>query len=284
MDGRDDPRKRPGHVEFDFLISSVLRVWRREDPAPHRVRPFPIQLLQHIADNAVPSGLHYQTLQQFRECRRDLIIIFFFYLLRSGEYTARTPDTTSHPFTLQDVELWHGHTKLNLNTAPDSQLLAATRSYLTFSTQKNGVRGEKVGHATTQHPIINPTTAIARRVAHLRANRAPPHTPLAHYFHNNQQWKVTARHITLHLKYIATFFGEQFGFTELDVSSHSLRAGGATALFCAGVPIEQVRLLGRWQSDTVFRYIHAQALPTLDAVAQRMLTNGGISLIPAPNH
>jgi hypothetical protein len=212
-----------------------------------------------------------------------LIIIAFFYLLRAGEYTGRSSDPNSHPFRLSDVELWRGPSKINLSTAPDRLILGATRSYLTFSTQKNGIRGEKIGHATTQHPIINPTTALARRIIHLRHNHASPDTPLANYFSDSTQYVVTAQHITTHLKFIATFFGEQFGFTERDVSAHSLRAGGATALFCAGVPIEQIRLLGRWQSDTVFRYLHAQALPTLDAVAQRMLTNGGISLIPAPH-
>jgi hypothetical protein len=278
--GFDDPRKQPGRTDTDYLLSSVLRAWRRDDPTPHRVRPFPIQLLQHVADNATT---HIQPhLTQFRACRRDLIIIAFFYLLRSGEYTARSSDNVTHPFTLADVDLWHGHTKLNIQTATNAQLLTATRSYLTFSTQKNGVRGEKVGHATTKHPNIDPTAALARRIVHLRQHHASPDTPLAHYYYANRQFKVTAHHITSHLKFIATFFGEPLGFTPLDVSSHSLRAGGATALFCAGVSIDQIRLLGRWQSDTVFRYLHAQALPTLDAIAQRMLTDGGISLIPAP--
>jgi hypothetical protein len=210
---------------------------------------------------------------------RDLIVIAFFYLLRSGEYTARY--SGSHPFTIADVDLWSGTRKLDIDTASDLELLSATRSYLTFTTQKNGVRNEKIGHATTRHPIINPTAALARRIIHLRRHHAPRHTPIAHFFEQGRESSVSADRITSHLKLIADIFGTPFGYTSLDISSHSLRAGGATALFCAGVSLEQIRLMGRWQSDTVFRYIHVQALPTLDAVAQRMLTNGGISLVPA---
>jgi hypothetical protein len=127
---------------------------------------------------------------------QDLIIIAFFYLLRSGVYTARY--TGSHPFTLSDVGLWHGARKLDLNTANDLELLSATRSYLTFTTQKNGVRNEKIGHATTSHPIINPTTALATRIVHLRRHNASPGTPIAHYFHGVRELSITTDQISPH--------------------------------------------------------------------------------------
>jgi hypothetical protein len=183
-----------------------------------------------------------------------MIVIAFFYLLRAGEYVGNVgaqPD--AHPFRLCDVELWIGPHRLDLVNATNDQLLSATRSYLTFTTQKNGVRNEKIGHATTRHPIIDPTAALARRIIHLRAHQAPPTTPLAHYFHVGVEFIVTAKMISVHLKYIATVWGTPFGYNGDDVSSHSLRAGGATALFYAGVSIDQIRLMGRWQSDTVFR-------------------------------
>lgn len=37
-------------------------------------------------------------------------------------------------------------------------------------------------------------------------------------------------------------------------SGHSLRAGGATDLFNAGVPYQFIKLFGRWQSDTALIY------------------------------
>jgi hypothetical protein len=219
----------------------------------------------------------------YTHCRRDMIIIAFFYLLRAGEYTV-TNGTASTPFRYCDVDLWHNNTRLDIASASDDMLLSATASFITFTNQKNGVRNEKIGHGITEHPIINPTAALARRIVHLRANNAPPTTPLAtYYLHPNKMQFLHSKHISHHLKLIATFFGTPLGFTASDVSAHSLRSGGATALFCAGVPIEKIRLMGRWQSDTVFRYIHVQALPSIDALAQQMLIRGTISFVPAPS-
>ena len=48
-----------------------------------------------------------------------------------------------------------------------------------FDKQKNGVRGEVVGHATSGDPYLCPCRALGRRMLHLRDNNAPPNTPLA---------------------------------------------------------------------------------------------------------
>ena len=45
-------------------------------------------------------------------------------------------------------------------------------------------------------------------------------------------------------------------FPESDYATHSLRIGGATALFGAGVPFEEVRRFGRWASDCWRRYVY----------------------------
>lgn len=42
-----------------------------------------------------------------------------------------------------------------------------------------------------------------------------------------------------------------------DISGHSMRAGGATALAAAGVPDDRIRLLGRWSSEAYQAYICA---------------------------
>lgn len=41
-----------------------------------------------------------------------------------------------------------------------------------------------------------------------------------------------------------------------DYATHSLRIGGATALFCSGVSHEEVRRFGRWASDCWRRYVY----------------------------
>ena len=108
-----------------------------------------------------------------------MIIIAFFFLLRPGEYTGTKSD--SLPFRLSDVNFSVGRTVFNNSLATDYDLAAATFVILTFNTQKNGVRGEKIGHGATEDPLLCPKEALRRRLMHLRQHDAPADTPLARF-------------------------------------------------------------------------------------------------------
>ena len=49
------------------------------------------------------------------------------------------------------------------------------------------------------------------------------------------------------------------GIPAASISCRSLRPGGATALLCAGVDDETIKLIGRWQSDAMLRYLRVDA-------------------------
>ena len=83
-----------------------------------------------------------------------MIIIAFFFLLLPGEYTGTKSDRL--PFRLSDVTFSVGRTVFDTSTANDNDLAAATFVILTFSTQKNGVRGENIGHGDTGDPPLMP--------------------------------------------------------------------------------------------------------------------------------
>ena len=69
----------------------------------------------------------------------------------------------------------------NTETATKNYLAAAIFVILTFTTQKNGVRGEKIGHGATGDPLLCPKEALRRRMMHLIQHDAPPDTPLARF-------------------------------------------------------------------------------------------------------
>jgi hypothetical protein len=73
----------------------------------------------------------------------NMIIIAFFFLLRPGEYT------DNDIFRLLEESL-------NLPVATDAQLLQTRFASLTFTDQKNGVRGEVIGHARSGGPVSLP--------------------------------------------------------------------------------------------------------------------------------
>ena len=95
----------------------------------------------------------------------DMIIIAFFFLLRLGEYTGTKYD--SPPFCLSDVTFSVRRKVFNTATATDDELAAVTFVILIFSTQKIGVRGEKIVHWDTGDPLLCPKEALRRRVTQL---------------------------------------------------------------------------------------------------------------------
>ena len=52
------------------------------------------------------------------------------------------------------------------------------------------------------------------------------------------------------------------------------------ALLCANVDTDMIRLMGRWQSDVMLRYLHLQAQPVMNKFANKMLTGGHYVLQP----
>ena len=52
------------------------------------------------------------------------------------------------------------------------------------------------------------------------------------------------------------------------------------ALLCAHVDSDTIRLLGRWQSDAMLRYLTVQAQPVMRDFARRMVQAGNYTLLP----
>lgn len=208
-----------------------------------------------------------------------MIALAFFFLLRPGEYTATPSEST--PFQLGDVQLFVGLQRLNLTTASDAELLSATFGSLTFTTQKSGVRGEVVGLGRSGNPELCPVLSLARRVIHLRHNNALPATPLSAYYTGTSWCCISPADITEALRLTVHTLGPaNLGFLPSDITARCLRAAGAMALLCAHVDTDLIRLLGRWRSDEMLRYLHLQAEPVMRNFAPLMLQGGTFTLHP----
>jgi hypothetical protein len=269
--GADDPRHNSAH-KIDFRLQRTLKAWKSTDPAPDRVKPVPITVIRRIATLAQTT----QASDAVFCATADMIIIAFFFLLRPGEYT----DNPNNPFRFADVQLFIGDTRINNTTAPIEQIQQARFASLTFTNQKNGVRGEVIGLARSGDPYLCPVLSIIRRVLYLRQHSAPSDTPLARVVGASST--VSAAAITTCLRDSVAYLGPQLGFLPSDISARCLRAAGATALLLANVDPDVIRLIGRWRSDEMLRYLHVQAYPLMKHYAQKMLTAGMYTLIP--NH
>lgn len=275
--GSPDPRYN-SHGKIDFRLQRLLAAYKRKDPPPNRVKPCPVPLLLHIMAAAAVAAATFKM-----RAIADMICLAFFYLLRPGEYSGH-PDQESTPFRLMDTVFYIGAQRLNTSTATDAQLNSATFVTLEFTTQKNGVAGEVIGHGLSGNPTFCPVRAAARRVIHLRAHGAPPDQPLASFYNEaTHKWnRLCPADITNELRLAAAVLGPALGFLPKHVSARSLRASGAMALLCANVDTDKIRLIGRWRSDEMLRYLHVQADRVMQHFSSRMLSGGHFSLLP--NH
>jgi hypothetical protein len=275
--GAADPRHN-SIGKTDFRLYRQFRLYNKQDPPPSRVRPVPLQLLIHIHDTV--TQLPAATARQ--SAIADLALMAFFFLLRPGEYCKSGPDTESHPFRLRDVTFSIGESNHNAATAPLDRIRAADYVALYFTTQKNGVRGEAIGHGASGHAFACPLGVIRRRVLYLRALGAPPDTPLCSVL-ERQRWRlVPSTAITAALRASATAIGDPLGLKPGDISARALRAGGAMALLLGKVDYATIQLIGRWRSDQLLRYLHVSARPIMQSHARLMVDNSAYRQFPTP--
>ena len=267
--GAPDPRL-DSHGRIDFRISRMQRAFLKEDPPPERAKPLPISLLikaaAHAYDTPYSSPLNQAVV--------DMMCLAFYFLMRPGEYCS-TPNE-AHPFRLQDVQLFAGRHDLPLLLCPNSQLFAATQVFLTFTTQKNSEKGEKICQGRSGHKLFCPVLAVARRVTYLRSQDASPDISL-HMFrlsHTSPWQPVRSSDITTYLRSVVDLFGQNQGYDKSLISARSLRPSGAMALLVAKIDPNTIQLLGRWKSDSMLRYLHVDALSSNQNHAASMLTDG----------
>ena len=173
--GAVDPRLNT-FGEVDYRLHALFHSWKKSDPPPLRVKPLPLLVLRHAHRLAASTPSTSPT-----HVAGDCLLLAFYFLLRPGEYSG-TPQTDADDlFCVQDTGVWIGHRRLDPLLCPPDDLLAATFVTITFTTQKNGVRGETLGHGRSSHLTLCPVAALTRRLLSLRLVGVTPATPLNAY-------------------------------------------------------------------------------------------------------
>lgn len=245
----------------------MIQGYKRSDPRSQPQLAVPVGVPEHLLSLAFN-----QNNPQFSAVA-DLANIAFYFLLRAGEYTRpRNKKQLTVPFRVMDVTFRDASGRLIPNTAPLVTLLTATEATIRIPDQKNGMKGQCV-HQKCTHTPFSPIHSLARRVNHILTNDGTQETEIFNYhtpFHLT--WRqVKADEITKAIKRAAGAIGlYQLGYTPDDVSSHSLRAGGAMAMHLNGVDAITIRKMGRWKSDTFLMYIHEQISAFAEGVSLKM--------------
>ena len=153
----------------------------------------------------------------------------FFGLLRSSEFTAPSPSAhISSTLLFRHVTISSSPTSVRLGLpASKTDQFASGAEVLLFP----------------QPPPICPFTAVAAFHS-VHPSRDGP------FFTFSNGSFLTRSSIKNILS--STFPGQP------SLNTHSFRIGGATALAAAGVPEYQIRVLGRWSSESFLRYTRLQ--------------------------
>jgi hypothetical protein len=271
--GHPDPRLTSSG-KLDLRLSQQLSAYKKQDPPPTRVKPIPFPILAHTA------ALCYRANTAQTCTIADMLILGIFFLLRPGEY-AHTDNENAAPFRLCDVHLLIHNRCVHPLTCTHDELDHVNYIALEFTTQKNGVRGELIGLGRSGHHMHCPVQAACNRIRHLRTFQAPMTTPIYAYY--DTAWrKIDTAFLTRPLRTAVTTMGDRYGIQPAEISVRFLRSSGAMSLLCAKVDTDTIRLLGRWHSDEMLRYLHVQTFPLVAPLASQMLQHGSFTLIP--NH
>ena len=272
-----NPTKVMGSDKFLPAIQVVLDGYSKTDPPTNKKLPVEADVPELLIDlgygkNGTP---HSQAIG-------DLSLIAFYYLLRIGEYTIKgTRNNTKQTvqFKLEDVRFFkrnkHGILTCLPNNAPPSLFLTADSATLKLDNQKNGWKGVCVHQEANGEEFKCPVRALARRVLHLRNNKADSKTFLSTFFQNNARYDVCGEDISKGLKMAAAIL--QYPITRgipVDrVDTHSLRSGGANALSLAGYSDTQIQKMGRWKGATFKEYIRKELHCFSEGMTKNMKRN-----------
>jgi hypothetical protein len=277
--GTDDPRY-DSYGNIDFRLSRQYRSYVKKDKPPSRVKPLPITVVMAALQFACVSS---PTIE--RESIANMICIAFFFCLRPGEYTGTTTDDQA--FSLDDVTLYLGDRRLHNDLSSDHELGAATSVTYLFTDQKNGDKGEIIAHARSGDSLCCPVTATIRQLMiHRRKfrHRTRPYNgriKLASYYNSRHvKVPVKAAQITKAIRWHASLLQPITGIDPHQLSARSLRAGGAMALLAGQCDTNTIKLLCRWHSDAMMRYLHQQSLPIFQRLSSKMFNNGSYSFLP----
>ena len=203
-----------------------------------------------------------------------LLIGAIFFAMRSCEFLQTTSREESKrtkilrlrnvQFTLQGKILPHSH----------PQLEECDIVIITFEFQKNDTRDTQIHMFKTSDHLLNPVKAWAKTIQRVRGYPGASDDTTVCAFLDGDGFMTTIQsdQVRPRLRAMAAILGKaQLGFDPNEIGLHSLRSGGAMAMFLSGISTIVIRRIGRWSSEAFLEYIREQVQDFTAGVAQKML-------------
>jgi hypothetical protein len=247
------------------LIQEQLRAYRNQDGSRAKQKALPMKVLRKMYELASTPWDMAVT---------HLLIGAIFFAMRSCEYlktSARESNKRTKILRLRNLIF-----KKNGRTIPHSSdaLHEADIIRVKFEFMKNDRRDVCIHMFSTKDPVLNPVTAWAatvKRVMKIPGASADSEVCLFRS-ENDTLTYITSDHVRTKLRALVDLIGpEELGFTKDDIGLHSIRSGGAMAMFLSGTAVIIIMRIGRWSSEAFLEYIREQVESFTAGVSQRML-------------
>jgi hypothetical protein len=260
--------------EYTRKISQLLESYRREDPPSKPKLEVPLSVPNYLILAGLTSN------DPKRWAVGNLATIAFHYLLRSGEYTFVNPKQRrqTKQFRVCNVIFWKGNTILPHSLPLETLLRDATEGTLNISNQKNGKQAQTIHQEVTGTPPC-PVHALIRQVKQILQYTNDTSTIISMFFSQRypQGHALRVGCITRALQTAVQHLQlDRQGICPSVVSSHSLRAGGATVMHLNNIPERTIQKMGCWSSDTFLIYILEQIAAFSRGISKQM----GLNRIP----
>jgi len=239
-----------------------METYHREDPATEKQVAVPVYIPNFIfLDTRNSNNRRVKAIG-------ELTLIAFYFLLRVGEYTYHGKGIRrTQQFRLCDLKFFTKGHQIQPGQLPTLAGIIDLVS-MTIDNQKNGHQGQTLSHhALTDNNLCCPVRALVSCTLDMIKDGAQQDTlicafresPTMAWQHVRSKDMVKAVKDAVKIKKT-----KDNGFVESKVGSHSLRAGGAMALYITKHSVIEIQWAGRWTSMTVMEYIHGQ----LDVVSK----------------
>jgi len=219
----------------------------------------------------------------------NVLIMALFFAMRSCEYlVTKYPEESKRTKILRLKNIvFKKDNRIIPHSSPLALLESADLVIIPFEFQKNELRNHSVHMFRTLDAILCPVKATARNVKRVRTMPgSSDNLKLCSFLSDDgKATNINSIQVIARLRAIVILIGKEvLGFTELKIGLHSIRSGGAMAMFLSGVSTIIIQRVGRWCSDAFLEYIIDQVETFTFGVSQRMLAyehyhtiNAGIS-------
>jgi hypothetical protein len=248
-----------------FMLQEQARAYRNQDASRKKQKALPMMVLRKLNELA-------QT--PWQQATATLLIGAIFFAMRSCEYLAtNTPERERRTRILRLRNIIF---KKQGITVPHSshQLELADIVMIVFEFQKNDKRDVQIHMFKTSDDVLNPVIAWAKTVKRVWSYpNATADLKVCHFLdQNGKLCMIKANDVRDWLRATVSLIGEDvLGFTAEDIGLHSIRSGGAMAMFLSKTSTIIMMRVGRWSSEAFLEYIREQVQDFTVGISENML-------------